>query len=350
MSNKVLTIIIPSYNMERYLSRCLGSLLVSPEKMPLFEALIINDGSKDNTSAVAKDYVARFPDSFRLIEKDNGHYGSCVNRGLNEAQGVFVKILDADDSFNNSEFEAFLDFLSGETIRNSADLVLSDYCNVTGDGAVVGECRYHGYDGEFALSDITDNDVRQWFIHGLTYRLDILRSINYHQTEGIAYTDHEWSFVPLAPVRKAVHFNQILYRYTVGRDGQSISPRQHAKNLWMEERVIENMLEHYKDMTITQYSGKFIEKRLVADIENLYNLYLVLLYPYLSSLKPLEHLDARLREQFPILYEQTNLFRTTVAHIHFFTIRNWRKGETGKIKMQRLLYVMADKLNRILSR
>ena len=91
--DKLLTIVIPAYNMEKYLDRCLSSLIVGDEKMQHLEVLVINDGSKDRTSEIAHTYEDRFPGTIRVVDKENGHYGSCVNRGLEEARGTFIKVL-----------------------------------------------------------------------------------------------------------------------------------------------------------------------------------------------------------------------------------------------------------------
>ena len=98
MSAKLLTVIVPSYNMEKYLLKCLGSLIVAPELMERIEVIVVNDGSTDRTSEIAHSFEVKFPGVFRVIDKENGHYGSCVNAGLKMASGVFAKILDADDS------------------------------------------------------------------------------------------------------------------------------------------------------------------------------------------------------------------------------------------------------------
>ena len=103
--SKILTVISPSYNMEKYLKRCLSSLIVDQRMMSHFEALVINDGSKDRTSLIGHSFEDRFPDTFRVIDKKNGHYGSCVNYGLKEARGTFVKILDADFSFDGTRLQ-----------------------------------------------------------------------------------------------------------------------------------------------------------------------------------------------------------------------------------------------------
>ena len=87
---KIITIIIPAYNMESLLNKCCDSLLVDESLRAFLEVLIINDGSKDKTLDIAKSYEERYPDVFRVIDKENGQYGSCINRGLKEAKGKFI--------------------------------------------------------------------------------------------------------------------------------------------------------------------------------------------------------------------------------------------------------------------
>ena len=123
--DKILTLVIPSYNMEAYLPYCLDSLLVKAN-LGCLEVLVVNDGSRDRTSEIAHAYEKSWPDVLRVIDKENGNYGSCVNRGLKEARGKYIKILDADDSFDTANFEKYLAFLQ----MTDADLVISDFAVV----------------------------------------------------------------------------------------------------------------------------------------------------------------------------------------------------------------------------
>ena len=66
MKGKLLSIIIPTYNMENYLHRCLDSLIVSDENMQLLEILVINDGSSDASSAIGREYAIKYPQTFRV--------------------------------------------------------------------------------------------------------------------------------------------------------------------------------------------------------------------------------------------------------------------------------------------
>ena len=94
--------------MENFLNNCISSLVVSDELMDAQEIIIVNDGSKDKTLKIATDWANKFQNSIRIIDKKNGNYGSCINAALNIATGTFVKVLDADDSFDTNNYEDFL--------------------------------------------------------------------------------------------------------------------------------------------------------------------------------------------------------------------------------------------------
>ena len=69
---KILTIVIPTYNMQDYLHRCLNSLIIPEEQMQHLEVLVVNDGSKDNSYAIAHEYPDKYPGTFRVIDKEKG--------------------------------------------------------------------------------------------------------------------------------------------------------------------------------------------------------------------------------------------------------------------------------------
>ena len=86
--NKTLTISIASYNVEKFLRETLDSLC-SPEILDDIEVIIVNDGSKDSTPLIAQEYVTKYPQSFILIDKENGGYGSTINASLDIAKGKY---------------------------------------------------------------------------------------------------------------------------------------------------------------------------------------------------------------------------------------------------------------------
>ena len=85
--DKLLTVVIPAYNIEKYEEQCLSSF-VKPKALPEIEVLVVNDGSSDRTVEIAEKYVQKYPDIFRVINKENGGHGSTINRGIEEARGT----------------------------------------------------------------------------------------------------------------------------------------------------------------------------------------------------------------------------------------------------------------------
>ena len=107
MFEKTLSIVIPTYNMSAYLCRCLDS--VTREDIPSsLELIVVNDGSTDNSLAIMQEYETKRPDIVKIINKTNGHYGSCVNAALKVATGKYFRILDADDWFDTNQLIQFL--------------------------------------------------------------------------------------------------------------------------------------------------------------------------------------------------------------------------------------------------
>lgn len=347
--DKLLTIVIPSYNMEKYLGRCLSSLLVDDDDMGLFEALVINDGSKDRTSEIAHDFEKKYPGTFRTIDKENGHYGSCVNRGIAEAKGTFIKILDADDAFDTAVFQDYLSFLSQDTVSKTADLILSDYAEVDEQQHVFHVNHYSSASGPITLQEVMGKDKEIWFIHGFTYRTENLRKIHYRQTEKIAYTDHEWTFFPLVAVHAIYTFNHPLYLYTNGREGQSVSSRNHAKSLWMEAQVSSSLVSYEHRIRQSAEPGilSFMKDILLADTEHLYQLYLVTYRNMVSSLEALQKLDAFIQTVNPELYENLEHYTTLVAGLRVRPVYEWRHKKKIKMVFHRLLYSTVDSLNQL---
>ena len=245
---KQLSIIIPSYNMAQLLPRCLDSLLAAgvPEA---FEAIVVNDGSKDGTLQVALKYEAANPDCIRVIDKPNGNYGSTINAALPQARGKYVKILDSDDWFEPAALAKFVGELSG----TDADMVVTHFTQIHPKG-VKELARYNLYGREpYEYGKTYDLDealsggyIRFFLMHSLTYKTQILLQNGYHQTEGCSYTDLEWDVYPLFYAKDIVFFDTNLYQYNLDREGQTMDPKVLARSLDQLGRVTENILGFYE--------------------------------------------------------------------------------------------------------
>lgn len=243
---KLLTIVIPTYNMQAFLNRCLDSLIVCDNLIDLIEVLIINDGSRDDSSAIAHKYEDSYPQSFRVIDKENGNYGSCVNRGLSEAKGKYIKVLDADDWFDTKEFERYLNCLNSI----EADMILTGF-NIVNSSNNVASLAYKPHLENLKVYDFQQlgyDDIGVWMMHAVTYRVQMLKDIGYRQTEGISYTDTEWTYIPLYAVKSVVYLDCIVYQYLVGREGQTMDSTVLIKSVWQHEHLARRIIEHVENL------------------------------------------------------------------------------------------------------
>ncbi len=292
--DKVLSIIIPSYNMEKYLHKCLQSLVV--DNLEKVQVIVVNDGSKDKTLEIAKEFQKSYPDSFTVIDKQNGNYGSCINCGLVKAIGKYVKVLDADDSFISSNFREFIEFLSNIDV----DMILSDYIKVDEDDNTTDPITLpiHIPDNTIVSAEGIFRNVHRIFqMHSVTYKTSLLRSINYSQTEGISFTDQEWVFLPTAYVKTVAYFHKPVYKYLVGRIGQTIG-EDFLKRQIALQKIYSKQILQYED-TIQSLGDKnqvvtYLKERLMFNLDYLYRIAL-LYHKNTESIQELTAFDKHIR-------------------------------------------------------
>ena len=254
--NKLLTIVIPTYNMQDYLRRCLESLILPANQIEQLDVLVVNDGSKDNSSAIAHEYEAKYPNSFHVIDKENGNYGSCVNRGLQEATGKYFRILDADDYYDTDALAQFVDILGS----NDSDVVFTRCVQRDMQGKILKDepfpqiIKLHT---ELLAPEFDAVKIGYWpfAMHTMTYKTSVLRDSNLQLSTGISYTDNEYIFYPLEKV-KTLWFEDIaLYQYTVGREGQTMTPELMRKRIGHFEKILDRMLEYYDKNNTVSYGA-----------------------------------------------------------------------------------------------
>jgi len=220
---KILTICVPSYNMQDYLHKCVDSILAAHVDDDL-EIIIVNDGSKDHTIDIANEYKEKYPDTVVVIDKENGQYGSCVNAALRIARGKYFRIVDADDWVDSAALASFVN-----TLRNvDADCFVTRF--VTHDRMTrqtkVNKLDVPAWNTLLKVSDIKI-DNRLTYMHQLTWRQALLHDMNYSQTEGIYYTDSEYAFLPFANAASIYFCDLNVYQYQFGREGQSMGMEMH---------------------------------------------------------------------------------------------------------------------------
>ncbi len=249
---KLLTIVVPVYKVEPYINKCLNSCLIyktneqgeqilDGELMNQLEVVIVNDGTPDNSAEMSREYVKRWPDTFRQIDKENGGHGSAWNVGLKEATGKYIRFLDSDDWLTN------LDLLMEKLSLTEADVVVTamNTCDEqSGKVTTTSWAKTVAVEMPVKSEEFNGNMPNFWCS---TYKTLLLKPLFPLFLEGVSYDDSILYLVPHVCANSFVAFDFVVYNYLVGREGQSMS-------LSTQTRKIPDMFRNYAHL------GAFIDK------------------------------------------------------------------------------------------
>lgn len=125
------TIVIPVYNSEKYIGRCIESIL--NQTFQDFELLIINDGSKDNSKEIIKEYKSKYPDKITFINQENKGVSTTRNEAIKIANGKYIMFIDNDDYIDNDYIEIYVSKIN----QTNADIVMGGYRRVNIDNKIL---------------------------------------------------------------------------------------------------------------------------------------------------------------------------------------------------------------------
>lgn len=314
---KILTIVIPTYNMEKLLEKNLQSLVIEDKDLlKQVEVLVVNDGSKDHSSDIAHKFEALYPDTFRVIDKENGNYGSCINRGLKEATGKYIRIMDADDWYDTKKFEKYLRKLEGVDV----DKIATIFSDVTPDGKTM---RPQPYVPEVVMRMEDVDEVNYIPMHAITYRTQFLRDIHYTQTEGMSYTDQEWILLPMPYVKTLYYIALDVYQYYTGREGQTMDPAVMKKSYPQLCHALLRVMSEYRNSLKEAVNKAYVIESVTSTLDWLYDT--VFITAKLQGDNAyVRDLDIVLEQSFPDIYN--HLAERYISRLYRYKyVADWRK-------------------------
>lgn len=256
--NKLISIIIPIYNVEEYLRDCLDS--VSRQTYPYFEAILVNDGSPDNSEKICLEYAQRDA-RFKYIKKENGGLSDARNKGLSISKGEYVTFIDSDDYVEDS----YLEDLYSAALRNNSDLVLSRYKEYKNGDIIFyvhqikeKEIQYSGEELIKNLSYLETQNLLFITSWGNLYHKRLFDHVSF--PKGRVLEDLGTSYKLFMEVEHATYLVKELYIYRV-RNG-SITSHQNEK---LYTDLLDILLEKIsiyslKGIDIEQEKGKLIQQ------------------------------------------------------------------------------------------
>ena len=287
---KLLSIIVPVYKVEAYINKCLDSLVMDDiELMEKLEVIIVNDGTPDRSAEMSREYVKRYPGTFRQIDKENGGHGSAWNVGLSEASGKYIRFLDSDDWFTN------LERLIKDIDISDADIIFNPFIKefiIDGKAETVIPPQSH-----LPLSKIESciwgqskwgfNSIGFW---GCTYKSSILLPLYPLFAEKTMYDDSILSWAPLVYGRTYLSLDYPVYHYLLGRPGQTMSMTQHRKGAISYCKCIKQY-----EIIRSRIDATQIPQDLLSCIDSSFSSYALLIFP---SMVYLPYSEAKVKMRY----------------------------------------------------
>lgn len=241
--NKMLSIIVPAYNVEKYISILLDSLLSNVEIAKCLEIIIINDGSSDNTLMISKKYQVENSDIIKVIDKENGGHGSGINAGIKMATGRYLKVIDSDDWVDIGGIIQLI-----EAIRTTdSDLIVNPFKLVWENGKQqIVDYKNIEQNSVVSFAELNKNGYLIP-LHGFTVKTQIAKEKIPCIDEKIFYDDIEFVLYPVPYISQILILDKVLYCYRLGREGQSVEINSYVKNVKHFEKMLRSIALYYKE-------------------------------------------------------------------------------------------------------
>lgn len=295
---KLLTIAIPSYNVEIYLSNCLSSL-IKVKLQDKLEILVINDGSTDKTGAIARDFAANYPDLITLVNKENGGHGSAINTALSLASGKYFMVLDGDDQVNSNDLEAFVSIIESIDV----DLISTNYERVDiQTGAVTPVIQQNiRYNKIYSFEELNVNHI-YFALASSCFKTELFTKNNIILQENTFYVDVEYILMPIPFIQSVIFYDLYIYRYYVGNSQQSIHIPTMVKRYSHHERVLKRVIYYFQTQQLTENQTAYVKNIMKKLLYTHYSLALIYNPDKLQGYEQAKSFDLFLQKQSKDLY------------------------------------------------
>lgn len=262
---KYLSIAIPCYNSQDYMAKAIESCLILKEDV---EIIIVDDGSKDDTARIGNEFAEKYPETIKCIHQENGGHGEAVNTGLKNATGLYFKVLDSDDWFDQSALVKVIETLKKLYQQNeTVDMMIANYVYEKPSENKSSVIKY--------TNALPQNRVFRWYnvkhfypqqnllMHSVIYRTQLLRNCNLQLPKHTFYVDNLFVYQPLPYVTTLYYLNVDLYRYYIGREDQSVNEKIMISRIDQQIRVNKMMVDccdvmHLKSRKLRNYMIKYL--------------------------------------------------------------------------------------------
>ena len=220
MNKCKLSIIVPVYGVEKYIDKCLNSLV--KQSLKEIEVIVVNDGTKDNSQKIIDKYVKKYPDKIKSYIKENGGQGSARNYGLEKANGEYIGYVDSDDFVEKDMYKK----LYNKAKENNYDIVVCGNYNVSED--------YQNKNIDTFINNYNTDLEKIFFgkmaVWNKIYKRDILIKNKLEFKEKVWYEDLAFTLKAIMNSNTFAFIDEPLYDYLI-REGSTMNNSNVQRNL-----------------------------------------------------------------------------------------------------------------------
>lgn len=327
--SKILTISVAAYNVENYISNTLESLLV--DDIDDIEILVEDDGGIDNTANIVKEYEEKYPNVVKLIHKENGGYGSTINKSLEIATGKYFKQLDGDDWYDSNNFKKFL-----ELLRNiDTDVVYTPYKEFYENKKkyILKDFFSNKFEKEYDIEDIILEATHHLNMYTVCYKTEILKKSKLKLLEKCFYTDTQYAMYPIASANTIYITHYPIYVYRLGNEGQSVSLNGAIKHYQDHIKVSKDIINFYNDNKFSENKRKYLLNYAASHVANTISGFNMVLETDKQNLKQIKEFKDYVLQNNKDIYNELSSKSKIVKIL-------------GKTNYNYIVYVIISKLKR----
>ena len=235
------SVVVPIYNVEKYLNRCLDSLV--NQSLQDIQIILVNDGSTDESGKIAKKYQKENPEKVIYLEKENGGLSDARNYGMNYADGEYIAFLDSDDYIEKDAYEK----MYNKALEENSDYVECDFIWEYPD-KIVKDIRLAYSNKKEMLQNVR---VVAW---NKLIRLNILKEYDIKFPKGLRYEDIEFTYKLIPYLDNCSYVNEAFIHYT-----QRVNSIVNVQNERTAEifTILDNVIDYYKEHNFyTEYKAE----------------------------------------------------------------------------------------------
>lgn len=332
----LISIIIPVYNVEKYIRPCLESVLRQNLDESIYEIIIVNDGTEDRSMEMIQDIISSHP-NISVINQENQSLSVARNNGIAKAKGEYILMPDSDDLLIDDSLQLLLE----KAIESKADLIVADFLEMTDEeiesNKIILQKEWHVEEKTGERLFLEDLNPRQCYVWRTLYRRVFLLENHLQFIPGIRFQDVPFTHECYLKAKKCLRVSRLLNIYRRGHESATYSFNiSKAKELCIA-LASTSKLKHIETLSPN------VRIKLENDIFVIFTLLIYFMLHYINSPKERRGLLAFLKKEIPNLSFSNGLKQkvTSVLYNHcpilYFKIRKMLIGFTPKPNLGRLV-------------